>query len=109
MSYTRPVDPFTDGPSDYFVEYVKRPLCGLLPTEVRRALDPETLHARPQLGIEEHVCNRAHDFVHGVRVEDDRGAVHHFRQRRSVGADYRAAASHRFQRGKAETLVKRRE
>ena len=81
----------------------------LLPTEVRRPLQAQPLHARPQFGIQQQVRDGAHDLVHAIGVEQDGGAIHHFRQRDGVGTGHRAPAGHGFQRGQPETFVKRRE
>ncbi len=54
------------------------------------------------------IRHRAHDLIHRVRVEEQRGAIHHFGHRRSVGANHRPTARHRFERRQSETFVKRR-
>ena len=49
------------------------------------------------------------DFIHGIRVEQNRRAIHYFRHGRGIGADHGAAARHGFERRQSEAFVERGE
>ena len=74
---------------------------------MRRALLSEPLHARPQLGVAQQVGHGACDLGGGMRIEQNRRPVGHFRHGRGLRAGYRAAAGHGFDDRQAEAFVER--